>query len=154
MYIMHPALRKGPLFYKKHPPISFPAYGPVLSSTFYWHIHLKPTAYFFDPPCISEDLPNLLYMLPMQWLGSLRQRIATPTNATRGEPTVSNMHRIFGDTWEILRNTCIWMECALTMLCSGCLELTAENCRDSVTVFRSRLNAFLFSRSFSLPSSH
>jgi len=25
---MHPALRKGPLFTKKHPPISFPAYGP------------------------------------------------------------------------------------------------------------------------------
>ena len=26
---MHPALRKGPLFYTTPPPISFPAYGPA-----------------------------------------------------------------------------------------------------------------------------
>ena len=39
--------------------------------------------------------------------------------------------------------------------CSGCLELTTENCRqqNSVTVFKSRLKTFLFSRAFSLPSS-
>ena len=31
---MHPALRKGPLFYKKTPPaIPFPAYGPVVVGT-------------------------------------------------------------------------------------------------------------------------
>ena len=43
MYIKHPALRKGPLFYKNTPifhffykkntPISFPAYGPVDTQT-------------------------------------------------------------------------------------------------------------------------
>jgi len=27
---MHPALRKGPLFLQNTPPISFPAYGPVI----------------------------------------------------------------------------------------------------------------------------
>jgi len=31
---MHPALRKGPLFTKKHPPISFPAYKLELASNF------------------------------------------------------------------------------------------------------------------------
>jgi len=39
------------------------------------------------------------------------------------------------------------------MLCYGCLELTAENVANSgtVTVFKSRLKTFLFSRAFSLP---
>ena len=28
----------------------------LLSSQFYWHIRLKSTAYFFDPPCILDDV--------------------------------------------------------------------------------------------------
>jgi len=34
---MHPALRKGPRFYKKTPPISFPSYGPVIAFSLYRH---------------------------------------------------------------------------------------------------------------------
>jgi len=46
-------------------------------------------------------------------------------------------------------------ESRLPMFCSACLELTAENFANSgtVTVFKSRLKTFLFSRAFSLPSS-
>ena len=46
-------------------------------------------------------------------------------------------------------------EACLPMRCSGCLELTTENVvnSDSVTVFKSRLKTFLFSRVLSSLSS-
>jgi len=55
--------------------------------------------------------------------------------------------------------TTTFAEARLPMLCSGWLELTAENCRYQplcycvVTVLKSRLKTFLFSRAFSLPYS-
>ena len=39
LYIVHPALRKGPLLYKTLPPISFPAYGP--GESLWWGGFLK-----------------------------------------------------------------------------------------------------------------
>ena len=53
---MHPELRKGPLFYKKTaPPISLPAYGPVVNNIYTTIYTAKP---LIEEICLIAVISN------------------------------------------------------------------------------------------------
>jgi len=54
----------------------------LLSSQSYWHIRLKSTAYFFDPPCIS-------------WIRLLKSLLQEPNSTPpAGCPSTLHVHRV------------------------------------------------------------